>query len=386
VASTSEHLARQGGAAHAVGDAADVRQTVHDFKNLLMLITGHSELLLKRLGTSDPLRRTVEAIRLAAQSGTELTRELLDKGRHQHATTVIDVNEVVAAAVDMLGGGGSHDIEVVTRLNGDARVRGNRAQLGQVIVNLVVNAREAMPHGGRIVIGTGTATLEPSVVRREGDPAPGEYVTLTVSDTGTGIAPALQGRIFERYFTTKQASGGTGLGLSVVDDIVRDHGGRVSVASVLGRGATFTVYLPRFVEDGRVTVAPSRPARPNGGEVVMIVEDEADLLDLMRDVLEAQRYVVLQAHDAAEALALSRAHAGPIDLVLTDVLLPKPGVQKLVQALLEQRPGLRIVYVSGHSDEQITRTVGAVAEHQLLRKPFAVTALADKVRAALARS
>lgn len=367
----------------AVEGGADLRQTVHDFKNLLTLITGHSELLLKRLGEGDPLRTSVEAIRMAAESGTELTRELLSTSPRETPATVLDVNELIQGIVKMLGGTLGDEIEIAMNLDATlGRVAGNRAHLEQVIVNLALNAQDAMPDGGRLTFETTNVAVVPALARRSDDPAPGLYVAIAVSDTGLGMDGVVQARVFQRHFTTKGPHRGNGLGLATVEEIVREHGGRVSVSSALGQGSTFTVYLPRLREEAPTDVGGvSRNA-----ETVMIVEDEPDLLELMREILELHGYTVVKAQDGAEALTVSRLHRGRIDLVLTDVVLPKLGVRELLRELIADRPDVRVLYVSGHADDQLARALGTVQERDLLRKPFAVGALADKVREILDRA
>lgn len=383
MSSTSEHVDRPSLRGNGGLDGgAELRQTVHDFKNLLTLITGHSELLLKRLAEGDPLRGSVEAIRMAAESGAELTRELLAAAPRGAPTTVLDVNEMVGGIVKMLGGTPGDDVEIVTKLDPAlGRVRGNRTHLEQAIVNLALNAQDAMPHGGRLTFETGNIAVVPALARRSRDPAPGPHVAISVSDTGSGMDGVVQARVFQRHFTTKGPHGGSGLGLSVVEEIVREHGGHVSVSSALGHGSTFTVYLPRVADE----IPAHTGALSRAGETVMVVEDEPDLLELMREILELHGYTVLKARDGAEALEVSRAHRGPLHLVLTDVALPKLGVRALLRELLHERPGIRALYVSGHAEDHIARTLGPLHETDLLRKPFAVGVLADKVREILDR-
>ena len=352
---------------------------LHDFKNLLTVITGHSELLLARLDASDPLWRSVNAIRKAAESGTALTSHLLAATRRTETADVVDLNAVVIAVAAMVEGAIGPAIELDVRCAPDAgRVRVARAEIEQVIVNLVVNARDAMPDGGRLTIETRPLTVAAGHARRVSDLPPGTWALLVVTDTGRGMEPAVAARLFEPYFTTKTGSG-TGLGLATAKAIIRRHGGSIAVETAAGAGSAFRVALPTIAETPRMDTGAAAATPLEGSETVLLVEDEGELRELVREILELHGYRVLAARTADEAAATAARHAGPIQLVITDVFTPGMGPRELVPELRRRRPGIKVLYVSGHADEEIARRTGPFSG-ALLRKPFAVGALARKVR------
>jgi CheY-like chemotaxis protein len=360
----------------------EIDVVLHDLKNLLTVIAGHSQLMLARLKQRDPLWRNAEAIRRAAESGTEMMLAALAPAAAPARDTDVDVNALVTAAVRMLDGSVGEHVEVSLRLGpGRTHVHGVARDLEQVVVNLVVNARDAMPQGGRLVLETGVLVVPDTWGRRPSDPPPGAWVTIAVSDTGSGMEPRIRSRLFEPYFTTKPT--GTGLGLSTAQDIVRRHGGVITVASMVGCGSRFTVFLPWRAEEAMTqgaTAPTPRPAR----ETVLVVEDEPELRELVSEVLQLQGYTVLEARSAEDGLAVAEHHAGRIDLVITDVFMPGMAPRPFVEALRRTRPDAKVMYVSGHSDDEIVRRAGEV-EGVLLRKPFSIGTLATKVREVLDR-
>jgi hypothetical protein len=366
--------------------------TLHDFKNILTVISGHSELLLARLKEDDPLWRSADAIRKAVESGAALTAQWLAATRREGSPSeVFDLNELVATVGRMLDGPIGSDIELGLRLDPAAgRVRVSRAEVEQVIVNLAVNAKDAMPAGGRLTIETGRLDVAAGDARRLTDPPPGAWATVVVSDTGTGMEPWVASRLFEPYFTTKPGKG-TGLGLATAQAIVRRHGGDITMTTAAGRGSSFRVYLPRAPEmvgsrNGAAKAAEANgesamPVTP-GTETIVVVEDELELRELIREVLELQGYTVFAARTVDEAQTAAARHTGAIHLVITDVFTPGQGPRELLADLRRARPAVKVLYVSGYSDDEITRRAGPL-QGALLRKPFAVSALTRRVREAL---
>jgi CheY-like chemotaxis protein len=277
---------------------------------------------------------------------------------------------------------GEH-IEIVTVYGPElGYARADPGQLEQVIVNLAVNARDAMPEGGRLTIETANADLDEAAARAYEGAAPGEYVTISVRDTGDGIDPETLQRIFEPFFTTKEQGKGTGLGLSTVYGIVQQSGGFVAVESEPGRGAAFRVYLPRL-EGDPVPVQPEHEPEQTlaqGSETVLLVEDEAVVRDLLHEVLETAGYVVLEAHDGIHALELAEGHPSAIDLLLTDVVMPKMSGRELAERFRAQRPGAKVLYTSGYTDGVIGENGVLEAGTEFLQKPFSFAELTQKVR------
>jgi two-component system, cell cycle sensor histidine kinase and response regulator CckA len=352
--------------------------TLHDLNNLLTVIAGHGELMLRRIAQTDPLWRNVDAIRKAAESGSALTHQMLASTRQiDLPRDEVDVNELVIDVLGMLEAQVTGKVEVRTALAERlGRVHASRAQIEQVIVNLVMNAIEAMPGGGTLTVETAPADAgdrpggyPPSATSRGG------HVRVTVRDTGRGIEPWVRARLFQPYFTTKEGKG-TGLGLATANVIVARHGGALTVASAPGQGASFNVYLPRVAD------SDDTDAAEDTRYTVVAIEDEPELRQLIQEILELHGYTVLVAPDAHEGLALAERHPGRIDLVITDVILPGMSLHTFRQALDRARPDVRVLYVSAHTDDEIARRVkGQPAP--VLRKPFAVGALAAKVREAL---
>jgi PAS domain S-box-containing protein len=380
-----EHQLLQAQKMEAVGQLAG--GVAHDFNNLALVISGHADLLLARLDDAGG-RESAREIRRAADQASELTRQLLAFSRRQVLHPVeIDVSDLVADLVPMLGRLIGENVALSTQIKPDlGTVRADPAQLRQVVMNLVLNARDAMPGGGRLSIETSARVLDERLDEARLDLAPGSYVVLEVSDSGAGMDDATRERIFEPFFTTKDPGKGTGLGLSTVYGIVKQSGGSIWVYSEPGRGTTFKVYLPR--QGGVAPVAPSRPAEvPVAAAVatLLLVEDHEQVRTLVHMVLESQGYTVLAAPNGGEALAAAAAHEGAIDHVVTDLVMPGMDGKELVERLREVRPGIRALFTSGYAQ-------GMVAGHELadgeafLAKPFDQAELAAAIRAALTAS
>jgi len=359
----------------------------HDFNNLLTAIRGYAELVLARLGDEDPLRGDVDEIAIAADRASSLTRQLLAFGRRQVLQpAVLDPNAVVVDMERMLRRLIGEHIELVTALEPALGcVRADRGQIEQVILNLAVNARDAMHEGGRLTIATSSLELDAAGAQRHPDLAPGRYVVLSASDTGAGIDARTKERVFEPFFTTKEPGKGTGLGLATVYGIVRQSGGQIELESEPGRGATFTVYLPHAGDGAplpEIGVEPV-PASTAGRGIVLLVEDDGQVRRLTHRLLEQEGYTVVAAPNAAGALALS-SRGEPIDLVLTDVVMPGMNGPELVELLRRERPGVGVLYMSGYADDQVIGRRELEADALLLEKPFTRELLGRKVREALA--
>ena len=358
----------------------------HDFNNILTAIVGYTDLLAAEFGSGNRHLEDLEEIRKAARRAAALTRQLLSFSRKQVIEPrIIDVNGVVQNLDKMLRSLLSENIELTTHLAEPLdSARADPNQVEQVIMNLAINARDAMPEGGKLTIETGNATLDDTYAAQHISVIPGAYVMLAVTDTGTGMDEDTQSRIFEPFFTTKPVGRGTGLGLSTVYGIVKQSGGNIWLYSEPGKGTTFKVYLPAIdAAPDDVGKPVSSIARRSGGETVLVVEDDDQLRRLTHRALAAHGYVVLEADRGATALDIARRHKGRIDLVLTDVVMPDTNGRKLADALRAGRPGLRVLFMSGYPD-------GAMGQHGLLdqgisylAKPFTTEAVARKVREVL---
>jgi two-component system, cell cycle sensor histidine kinase and response regulator CckA len=358
----------------------------HDFNNVLTAILGYSQLLADRIPAGDPGRALLDEIRYSADQATTLTRQLLAFSRQQvREPRVLDVNAVVADSETMLRRLIGEDVELRARLAVPlGRVRMDPGQLEQIIVNLVVNSRDAMPEGGTVVIETHDAEIGDALEFEGVTVPPGSYVVLSVSDTGQGMDPATRARIFEPFFTTKEPGKGTGLGLPTVYGIARQNEGHVLVYSRPGEGATFKIYLPRVTDPGAATVGPAVESVPAGGtETVLLVEDEAPLRALAGEFLRSRGYTVLEAGNPAKALQLADERPGQIDLVVTDVLMPGMTGIRLARYLAASQPHARILYVSGHSEEVIAERGILPLGLFFLPKPFTRETLTRKVREVL---
>ncbi len=358
----------------------------HDFNNILTAIVGYTDLLTAEFDGNARQLEDLEEIRKAARRAAALTRQLLAFSRKQVLEPrVIDVNGVVMNLDKMLRSLISENIELKTELATELdAARADPNQLEQVIMNLAINARDAMPEGGTLTIETGNATLDQAYAAEHVSVIPGEYVMLAVSDTGCGMDHDTQARIFEPFFTTKPPGRGTGLGLSTVYGIVKQSGGNIWLYSEVGKGTTFKVYLPA-IEAAPEPAGKPAAAEPSvrGGGTVLVVEDDDQLRRLAHRALAAQGYLVLEADRGATALDLAKRHKGAIDLLLTDVVMPDTNGRKLADALRATRPGLRVLFMSGYPD-------GAIGKHGILEhgvaylaKPFTTEAITRKVREVL---
>ena len=359
----------------------------HDFNNLLTVIGTYSTFALRQLGTTDDdLRQDIEEIRKAGERAAALTQQLLALSRRQVLQPqVLDLNAVVADIYTMLRRLIGENIEVVTDLGAAlSPVQADPGQVEQVLINLVLNARDAMADGGRLTIATTNADLQLPRVQNGVEAAPGPYVVLTVEDTGCGMDEATLRRIFEPFFTTKEQGKGTGLGLSTVHGIVAQSGGAVFVASGVDAGTRIEVYLPRASGMvARATEAASGAAGPASAETVLLVEDEDVVRFAARRILRESGYRVLEAFDGIEALRVAESHRGPIHLLLTDVVMPRLGGPELVEQLGSLRPDLKVLYMSGYTDQADVARGVAGDEAGFLQKPFTQELLALKVRSLL---
>jgi two-component system, cell cycle sensor histidine kinase and response regulator CckA len=356
----------------------------HDFANLLTLISGYTELLLNRINGRDHLRAELDEIRKAANRGSRLTSQLLNFARGQAVLPKpLDLNAMVVDIHKMLRPIIGENMEFAAVLEpGVCRVVADAGQMEQVLMNLILNARDAMPGGGKITIHTRKGHLDAQSALRRGM-HPGPCVFLAVTDTGHGLDPETLQHIFEPFFTTKENGKGTGLGLSMVLTIIRAAGGDICVESTPGQGASFTVCLPTGPIQPETAEAPltSRPA--SGSETILLVEDEEEVRRLLRYVLSKRGYQVLEASNAEDALVLFEQHADHIDLVLTDVVMPGMSGPELGERLLRQRPNLKVMYMSGYTDEMVNRSGAPGRRIDFLQKPLRPDSLASRVREAL---
>jgi two-component system, cell cycle sensor histidine kinase and response regulator CckA len=355
----------------------------HDFNNLLLVISAYAELMLDSLGETDPLRRNVAEIMGASRRAADLTRQLLAFGRKQmQSLQILDLNTVIGEITGMLPRLIGEDIELVFAPGKDlGKVKADPTQIEQIVMNLAANARDAMPGGGRLSVETTRVRVEESYVQRHAIVPPGDYVLLTVTDSGQGIAPEHLAHIFEPFYTTKEAGKGTGLGLATVYGIVKQNGGFVWVYSEPGLGTTFKVYLPQVQGlSCEVPVAKLAEGSPRGCETLLLVEDETLVRMASSQFLTRSGYSVLEASNGEEALRVSRAHAGRIDLMITDVVMPKMGGPMLAEWLADERPNMKVLFVSGYAENPVLRHGKVDVTTRFLQKPFSGKMLARKVR------
>lgn len=359
----------------------------HDFNNLLTVIKGYTQLSLSHIQEGDPCRENIEEIKAAAERAAELTNQLLTFSRRQILDMkVLDLNTIVRGLEKMTGRIIGEDIEMVTVLDDHlGRVKTDPSQIEQVILNLVVNARDAMPAGGKLAIETANVVLDETYARTHIGVAPGSYMMLSVSDTGCGMSPEIKELIFEPFFTTKEEGKGTGLGLSTIYGIVKQSGGNIWVYSEPGRGTTFKVYLPRVEEEtDALPVQDHTDHLPKGNETVLLVEDDPSLRALAARVLRYQGYKVLEATNGHEAIGIARESIQErIHLLLTDVVMPHMGGRELVKRMKTLHSEIRVLFISGYTDHTIIYHAGLKPGTPFLQKPFSPTALAQKVREVL---
>jgi PAS domain S-box-containing protein len=358
----------------------------HDFNNILNVIMGFGELLLKKLPPEDTLRRYAHEILKATKRGASLTGQLLAFSRQQVLQPkVIDLNAAIGDMQKMLARLIGEDIELVTAFEPDlGQVKVDPGQVEQVVMNLAVNARDAMPLGGTLVIETANVDLGDSETRQYDCPVnPGCYVQIVVSDTGTGMDAATQARVFEPFFSTKPVDKGTGLGLATVYGIVKQSKGHIWVKSEVGNGTTFTILLPRVFVQPPLALGEDKDAAPTGRETVLLVEDDDSARELWREMLEMLGYRTIAASNGIDALERAAAHEGAIDLVLTDVVMPRLGGRELVERLREVRPEVAVVFMSGYTADTILRQGISESGSPFLQKPFSAQQLARTIRETL---
>ncbi|MGE0862307.1 MAG: MASE1 domain-containing protein [Vicinamibacterales bacterium] len=357
----------------------------HDFNNLLTAIIGYTEIVLTSLDPKDERRADAEEIGRAAMRAADLTRQMLAFSRRQVLQPkIIDLNTALSKVEPMLRRVIGEDIVMtVTGKAAAPHVRVDPGQVEQVVMNLVVNARDAMPQGGRLTVETADAVLDEAAVADQTDVKPGPYVMLSVSDSGVGMPPEVRARIFEPYFTTKDVGKGTGLGLSTAYGIVRQSDGHIAVSSELGLGTTFRIYLPRAEAPPQVPVDPSVEKMPDGTEHILIVEDDASVRRLSKELLLRLGYSVTEAASGRAGLALGSDDTRHFDLALCDVILGDMSGPAVAEALRALRPSIRVLYMSGYTDEAIVKT-GVLDEGKpFLQKPFTPMQLAKKIREVL---
>ncbi|MEO8451779.1 MAG: PAS domain S-box protein [Gemmatimonadota bacterium] len=375
---------RQAQKMEAVGRLAG--GVAHDFNNLLTIIAGYSEILLGDLPPGDPGRDWVMEIKKAGQRASALTRQLLAFSRKQVLEQkVVDLNAMVTESRNLLERLVGDDVDLVTRLDPDiGRVKTDLGQLEQSLMNLVVNARDAIPQGGMITIETGNTVLDQTYCRLHPEVRPGPYVMLAVSDTGCGMNEETMASIFEPFFTTKRAGKGTGLGLAMVHGFITQSGGLVVVRSEPGLGSTFKIFLPQVDAVVLPRTAEQRvEAMPQGRETILLVEYEAPLRALARHVLQACGYKVLEAAHADGAIRLAERHKGSIHLLLTDVVLQGMGARVVAERIAVAKPAIKVLYLGGYADQAVSPPGAVESYTAILPKPFTPSALAVKVRAVL---
>jgi len=355
----------------------------HDFNNLLNVIIGYSELMLERRNSAELLERGAREIRKAADRAANLTRQLLAFSRQQVlAPRILDLNDVIAEIKDLLRRMLGEDVElVVTPADGLDRVRADPGQIGQVIMNLAANSRDAMPQGGRFIVETANVMVDEAFSVQHANMPPGPYVVLSITDTGSGMTPEIRAHIFEPFFTTKETGKGTGLGLATVYGIVKQSGGYIWVYSEPGEGTTFKVYLPRvdaLPERMQTATAPAVNCR--GSETLLVVEDEEGVRVLVRDYLQMSGYTVLEAGRGEEALRIACEHAGQISLMITDVIMPGMNGRELAERMVLLRPEMKVLYMSGYAETAVYRKGILEPGAPFLRKPFGPPDLGRKVR------
>jgi PAS domain S-box-containing protein len=378
-----EEQLRQAQKMDAVGRLAG--GVAHDFNNLLMVINGYTEVLLEQLEQGSAMHHKVQSIQQAADRAATLTRQLLAFSRKQLLELkVVDVNIVIGDMERLLRPLIGENIELVTRLSPETgHTRADAGQLEQVIMNLVVNAKDAMPEGGKLTVESSDVTVRHSF-REHRFIQPGRYAVISVTDTGHGMDKETQSRIFEPFFTTKEKGKGTGLGLSTVYGIVKQSSGYVFAQSELGAGTTFYVYLPR-VEDSAEELSPaqSQQSEAGGCETVLLVEDEESVRELVRLTLAARGYKVLEAENGECGLRVSESFKENIDILITDVVMPGIGGRELAKKLLALRPGISVLYLSGYTEDAVITQGAPGPSTAFLQKPFTLQNLAKKVREVL---
>ncbi|RPH76829.1 MAG: response regulator, partial [Nitrospiraceae bacterium] len=381
----TEAQLRQAQRMEAVGRLAG--GMAHDFNNLLTVIRGYSELLLGRLGPSDAMRKDTEEIKKAADRAAGLTRQLLSFSRRQFVETkVLDLNVLVANMDGMLRRLIGEDlVELSAELDpSTCPIKADSGQIEQVVMNLVVNARDAMTKGGRLTIETRNVTIGEEVRLDAVGVPPGSYVLLAVRDTGHGMDTEVRSHLFEPFFTTKEKGRGTGLGLSTVYGIVQQSGGSITVESAPGQGSTFRIYFPRVEQEvSEMRAGVETTASIPGRETILLVEDEPAVRGLVHETLRLHGYTVLVARHGIEALLASAKCVGPIHLLLTDVVMPQMSGPEVAEKILTARPDIKVLYMSGYPDHPVFDQHGVIHQTGFLQKPFSPPVLVQKVREVL---
>jgi len=379
-----EEQFRQAQKMEAIGRLAG--GVAHDFNNLLTVISACSETLLMDAPAEGEIRELLTEIKIAGQRAATLTRQLLAFSRKQVLEPkVLDLNEVVTDCDKMLKRLVGEDVDLVAVLDlALGKVKSDPGQLEQVLMNLVVNARDAMPQGGKLTIDTSNSVLDSTYCRAHTEVKPGRYILLAVSDTGCGMDEKTQACIFEPFYTTKSVGKGTGLGLAMVYGFIKQSGGHICVYSEVGLGSTFKMYLP---EVGAVPSSGELPAdnetMPGGDETILLAEDDSAVRAHTRRVLERCGYTVLEAAQGAEALRLAETETGPLHLLVSDVVMPEMGGRRLVERVLALKPGIKVLCLSGYTADAVVRHGVLESEIAFLQKPFTPSVLARKVREVL---
>jgi len=358
----------------------------HDFNNLLTVVTGYSEMLLHDMPEDDARRACIQEIHKAGERGTQLTKQLLTFSRKQpFSPRIVDLQVILRDMERLIRRLLREDIELATQLeNCVQKVFVDPHQVEMAVMNLVVNARDAMPNGGKVTISLAEVNLDAAYARYHPGVQPGQYVMLSVADTGHGMDAATRQRVFEPFFTTKPKGVGTGLGLATVYGIVRQSNGHVSVYSELGMGAVFRIYFPCAAQPRAESVElPPSQVQFHGSETVLIVEDDDAVRSLAGSILRTHGYNVLDASDPAAALRVCDDYTGKIDLVLTDLVMPRMNGTEFAQRIRSLRPGVRVLFTSGYSKDAVHRSGAAVSEETFVQKPYSTDSLMRKVRAAL---
>jgi two-component system, cell cycle sensor histidine kinase and response regulator CckA len=379
----TEDQLRQAQKMEAVGRLAG--GIAHDFNNLLSVVLSYSQLVLSEIEDDSPWRRDIGEIVKAGERASELTRKLLAFSRqHVVAPRVVDLDEIVLGMDGLLRRLIGEDVELeIVVAKSASRVLVDPGVVEQIVMNLVVNARDAMPTGGKLLVETGDVLLDAPYAADHVDVTPGPHVMLAVTDTGSGMDKLVQERIFDPFFTTKEQGKGTGLGLSTVYGLVKQNGGNIIVYSEPGVGTTIRIYLPTTNAMEKPAVAPRVVVTTSGTETIVLVEDDVQLRAVAREILERHGYAVLEAQDVEHALQIGDAFEGPIDLLLTDVVMPRLSGGELAERFVAQRPGTAVVYMSGYTETSIVHHRGLDSGFALLAKPITPDTLLHKVREVL---
>ncbi|MFO0864882.1 MAG: ATP-binding protein [Gemmataceae bacterium] len=379
-----EEQLRQSQKMEAIGRLAG--GIAHDFNNLLTVIGGYGEILIRQLPPHEFAHEMVREMNKASERAAALTRQLLAFSRKQIlAPQPVNLNQMIRESEELLRRLIGEDIELATHLAEDlGTIRADSPLLSQVLLNLAVNARDAMPTGGRLRLETRNATIDEDSARTHRDLVPGEYALLSVSDSGDGMDESAKSHVFEPFFTTKEQGKGTGLGLAMVYGSIRQSGGHISVESTVGRGTTFRIWLPR-VDAKAMSKSPSLELPPTrtGTETILLAEDEDGVRGMAAQVLRACGYTVLEASDGADAIGVSQQYHGRIDLLVTDVVMPRVSGRQLADWLRPHRPEMKILFISGYTDDSVFRHGVQKAETNFLQKPFSAAKLSSFVREVL---